>query len=228
MRPLWRAECCTPVVHQLYTSQLGYDQSKEHVRLNERKKSTTTEGYGWRKIPTEGRKQVKAKFTILVFPEASKMQLLLYWHVLDRVQGLFQSDLLITCVPQFTPPLKRNIFLNPKLIHEVRSWLSGNERKGRMRKSTETKPHNENYVSQANRAHVMSWLCKATQSSWEMAEAAGTAGARVEPVAIPVAVFRCQVMVRLDTSRTQIICCSWLESGWAHIASEGQECSCIP
>lgn len=29
----------------LYTSQLRSDQSKENARLNERKKSTTTEGY---------------------------------------------------------------------------------------------------------------------------------------------------------------------------------------
>lgn len=186
---------------------------------------------------TEGRKQVKAKPIIWVFPGVSKMQLLLCWHMMDQVQGWFQSALFISCVPQFTPQWKQNIFLNPRFIKSgyqvIRSWLSGNERKGQMRKSIETKSHNKNYVSQANREHVISWLWKATQSSWEMAEAApGTAEANLwQSVAIPVAVFRCQVMARIDTSRTQIICCSWLQRGWAHTASEDkerQECSSIP
>lgn len=105
------------------------------------------------------------------------MQLFLCWHVLDQVQGLFQSDLLISCVPQSTSQLKRNIFLNTKLIHKVSSWLSGSEGKGWMGKCTETKPCNENYVSQAKWEHVISWLWKTTQNSSEMAEAAGTAGA---------------------------------------------------
>lgn len=140
MRPLWRAECCTPV---------SSDLTKVKRMLGWMREGNPPPQRDMAEENTEGRTQVRAKLTIWVFPEALKVQLFLCWHMLDHVQSLFQSDLLISYVPQSTPQLKRNIFLNPKLIYKFSSWLSDNGGKGRMGKYTETKPRNENYICQA-------------------------------------------------------------------------------
>ena len=151
--------------------------------------------------------------TIQVFPEASKLQLFLCWHILDQVQGLFQPDLLVSSVPRFPHQLNTNIFLNPKSTHKGNSWLSGNEGKGLVGKPTETKPHKVNYVNQANRARVICWLWKTMQSSLQMVAAVRIAGARAEPGAVPTVACGNPAVVRLDTSRAQTVCCPRLERG---------------